>query len=151
MGKFRFNRPATLVNKFPVRIRPKYLCVEASWRTSTKSFPISTCNRGAKTVVVNFLFVFDGFNCKPMFPSSINSSIIWTTLHWEYVALNIELRHLYLRQNAGDRWRHSIFKQVVRAMYVPKKKHKNISIFCTSFELVCTQCFFSTSNLLWRT
>ena len=37
-----------------------------------------------------------------------------------YTALNIELRHLCQRQNAGDRWRNSIFKQVVRAMSVPR-------------------------------
>ena len=43
-----------------------------------------------------------------------------------YTALNIELRHLCQRQNAGDRWRNSIFKQVVRAMSVPR----NDLFFC---------------------
>ena len=49
------------------------------------------------------------------------------------MALNIELRHLCQLENRGDRWCNSIFKQVVRAMYVPKN---NIffAIFCAGLH-----------------
>ena len=64
-----------------------------------------------------------------------------STLYWEHMALNIELRHLCQRQNTGDRWRNSIFKQVVRAMYVQKWPS-----FLQSSALVCTHNFSSTSS-----
>ena len=56
-----------------------------------------------------------------------------TTLNWEYMALNIELRHLCQRQSTGDGWRNSIFKQAVRAMYVPKND-LFFAIFCAGLH-----------------
>ena len=55
------------------------------------------------------------------------------TLNWEYMALNIELRHLCQRQSTGDGWRNSIFKQAVRAMYVPKND-LFFAIFCAGLH-----------------
>ena len=62
-----------------------------------------------------------------------------------YAALNIELRHLCQRQNAGDRWRNSIFKQVVRAMSVPRND-LFFAICCAGLHPF----FSSTSSCLWE-
>ena len=49
-----------LVGKFPVKIQPKHLCLQASWSTSAKSFPISTCKGVSKTVVVKNSYFWRG-------------------------------------------------------------------------------------------
>ena len=49
------------------------------------------------------------------------------------MALNIEVRHLCQLENRGDRWSNSIFKQVVRAMYVPKND-LFFAIFCAGLR-----------------
>ena len=69
------------------------------------------------------------------------------TPDWTYMALNIELRHLCQRQHIGDRWRNSIFKQVVRTMHVPKDD----PFFCNLLRWFAPNVFSSTSNCLWGT
>ena len=69
--------------------------------------------------------------------NNLKNECLSPTPDWKYVALNIELRQLCQLENRGDRWCNSIFKQVVRAMYVPK----NDLFFAKSSALVCTHFF----------
>ena len=68
---------------------------------------------------------------------NLKNDCLSPTRDWKYMALNIEVRHLCQLENRGDRWSNSIFKQVVRAMYVPK----NDLFFAKSSALVCTHFF----------
>ena len=54
----------------------------------------------------------------------------------------LDLRHLCHRQNTGDGWRNSIFKQVVRGKYKPKKDIF-FAIFCAGLH----PCFFLNIKL----